>query len=211
MSRSIPPPLPSKHPASTAAQAALSVAPVLPYASPGLQPVGEPAPDSAWQQGDIVIVRNSVILPDRCIKCNAPAHGPYIRCAVRWTNPLHYLLMLAIIVGWIVIPGSREGKLGVYLCARHRRHWHLLKAVGYSLICAGIATIFATYALESKLVLFAGAAMVVPGIVLIPFTRLLKPKHIDEQFIWLKGLPPAYVASFPPLPQQSFTAQSRAA
>jgi hypothetical protein len=76
--------------------------PVLTYATPAPLLTGGPAPDSAWRDGKTLVVRKGVILPDRCIKCNAPAEGAFQKQNLSWHSPVLYLLLLAGLVPYAI-------------------------------------------------------------------------------------------------------------
>ena len=64
--------------------------PVLGYATPAPLRTGGPATDVAWRDGNTLVVRKGVILPHRCVRCNAPADGPFTKHTVYWHHPALY-------------------------------------------------------------------------------------------------------------------------
>jgi hypothetical protein len=178
--------------------------PVLPYATPAPLVTGGPAPDSAWRDGKTLVVRKGVILPDRCVKCNAPADGPFHKQTVNWHHPALYLLLLAGPVPYAIIISilQEKGSVGVRLCARHRQRRLGLVLTAWALGIGGTAAIVASARAHSRFVVIAGIAALFCGVVLGACTRLLTAKKIDGHFMWLRGLSPEFLTSFPPLPHR---------
>ena len=195
----------TQYPPVAAAPQTLEFAkPVLPYATPAPLQTAGPAPDSAWRDGKTLVVRKGVVLPDRCIKCNAPADGPFQKQTVSWHSPVLYLLLLAGLLPYaiVVLILNEKGSVGVRLCAHHRQRRLATLLAAWTLGVGGLVTIVASPAAHSRAVVIGGIAAFLAGLVLGACTRLLTPKKIDGHFMWLRGLSAEFLASFPPLPSR---------
>jgi hypothetical protein len=58
----------------------------------------------AWREGDVLVLsKQHHVLPDRCVKCNAPAAGHRWEKRLYWHHPLIYLSLLAGALIYVVI------------------------------------------------------------------------------------------------------------
>lgn len=77
-----------------------------------------------WSEGGLLVMAKDASLPDRCIRCNAPAHQR-VQKTFSWHSPFLYLLILAGILTYIVVAifVRHSIKVELPLCERHaRRH-----------------------------------------------------------------------------------------
>src|SRR6266446_5069294 len=67
-----------------------------PYQAPQavLTPQIVPGGD-VWQDRGLLVIRKGAVLPDRCVKCNAPAEGYRLKRNLAWHQPAIYLTILA--------------------------------------------------------------------------------------------------------------------
>ncbi len=143
-------------------------------------------------------------LPDRCVKCNAPADPPTKERKIYWHHPAVYLLFLLyafiyIIVALIV---RKKAIVAPGLCAEHKsRRRNALIAV-WTAFLAGfilVPTAFnqdvtvAPWTLLGGIFLCLGAA--IAGTI---FTRVVYPKRIDDSYVRLKGCGAQFLDSLPP-------------
>ena len=179
-------------------------APVIPYATP--VSAAPPAPiDAAWQDGPVLVVRNGVILPPRCVKCNDVADGAYRKCSMSWHNPLLYLLILPGLVVYLLVAMSLQerGSIGVHLCANHRRRRLTLLWTAWAFAFAAAAALFDGVASDSPVLALTALPLFMVALLLGSRCRLLTPKRIDRHFMWLRGAGPAFLRGLPSLPARS--------
>src|SRR3954468_23626244 len=65
-----------------------------PYQSPTSTQTARPeiVPDAeVWEDNGLLVLRKNAVLPDRCVKCNAPAEGFRLRRNLSWHQPAIYL------------------------------------------------------------------------------------------------------------------------
>src|SRR5262245_15383448 len=173
-----------------------------PYASPQialpLAPVAtEALPPFAglWRQGDLLIMHKRAPLPDICLKSNQPATRRLKRI-LTWHHPAIYLtILLHVFVYAIValilrktatihIPLTEE-----WIAIRWRRMIFSWSTIGLSvlLFAASLLVIdqqtWAPLALIASILLFLGAAIY--GLL---SCRLVSPKRMTDDYIWLKGV-----------------------
>jgi hypothetical protein len=167
--------------------------------------------EAAWRDGKTLIVRKGAELPDRCVKCNAPAHGYRLRRSLSWHSSVWYLVVLINILLYVIVAliVRRTGKVAAGLCPRHRarRAWAI--ALGWLTALAGFGSCIAGALLwdvrqnsvaspSAPILLGVGLILFVGGMIGgIVGSRVLVPNRIDKNLIWLTKLSPQYLATFP--------------
>jgi hypothetical protein len=201
-----PPPVPGQQGPFSFGPPPSGARPVLTYAVPrGLETVPAPYPgDSAWQDGNTLVVRKHVVLPDRCVKCNAPADDKILKATVHWHPAWLFLLILpgVLVYALVAMVMQQSGTLGYRLCTNHRRARSMWIALAWCLGLGGIVVIGVSAAVENKVAALVGTGMVI----LSPFVglvaRTFRATKIDPHFMWLRGANRDYLEGFPPLPPQ---------
>jgi hypothetical protein len=178
-----------------------------PYAAP--QPSTHVAQSTdtpgAWRSGKMLVVNRQAVLPDRCVRCNAPAEGYRKRKVFSWFPPL---LALTLLLGFIpflfiVLIASKKMPIRYGVCAAHvrqRRNTMLfawLGAIASFVIMIGGAVLPGNAALVSLLGLVSLIVAILYGMFA---SRHLTPKRIDKQHAWLLGVSPDYLSSLPEFP-----------
>jgi peptidoglycan/LPS O-acetylase OafA/YrhL len=171
-------------------------------------------PNAAWRDGQLLVARKGAVLPDRCLKCNAPADGRPFKRSLSWASPYWALSILLIgpllfLVVYVIF--SRRGKVAVGLCPRHRKKRAQAIALGWFATLAGIVCIIGAGVASDSLtsVGIASDRVLATGIIVGIFlllggliggvvgSRVLVPTRIDKNFIWLSKVSPEYLASLP--------------
>jgi hypothetical protein len=147
-----------------------------------------------WREGDVLRMSKDATLPNRCVKCNAPADKKLNR-ELRWHPPGWYFtiifpgLLIYIIIAMVV---SHRAKISVPMCARHRsrRRWAI--AVGW-LVClasffvlpiiGAMTSIPTEYVVGGCVAMFA--AWLLYGLIR---SNVVTPALIDKNYVWLKGI-----------------------
>jgi len=157
----------------------------------------------AWRSGNLLVIRKEAELPDRCVKCNVPANGRRLRRKLHWHSPYLYLLIpVGLLVYALVatIVGKRA-RIQVGICETHhalRKRDILLSWLFF--VLAIVLWVAAGY-FSSGWTAAAGFVMLFISIIYaIVRTQLVSPKRIDDHFVWLKGVAPAYIADLPEFP-----------
>ena len=164
--------------------------------TPGLQ---------IWRSEKFLVLRKDTALPPRCVKCNAPQHGNKIKRRLFWHPPWIYILIPAGLLVYAIVATviGKRAIVDVGLCVEHRRlrmrdlfvTWFLillcLSAFGYAIVASN-----GWWALVGLGLLFAAA---IYGAIR---TTIVGPKRIDDNFAWLKGVGPEFLALFPEFPHR---------
>jgi hypothetical protein len=174
---------------------AVAAQPVLPYATPmgyGQAQFYQQIP--AWQDGAALVTGTYVTLPDRCVKCNAPAAGKAFRKKFYWHSPFLYLTLLVvgpviyIIIAMIVRKGAT---VDFCLCPEHRKRRSTWISITWGVCLAAVAMLVGGFALMLQgrsteslggfLMLGFLPTILIGAIVGIMGARVLSPTKIDER------------------------------
>lgn len=169
---------------------------------PPLPPAPEPVA-SAWSNGHLLIARRvGTVLPDRCIKCNQPAHGRRLRRNLAWHHPLVYIAIISPIIYVILAICLRKtAVLDVGICEKHQSKRRNAILIAWSTVTLAIIALLLSIPMESGLLACAGFAFLLAGIIYGGTqARLVSVEKMDEHFAWVKEIDPAYLATIPGLP-----------
>jgi hypothetical protein len=171
-----------------------------PYASaPGM--FGGPPPGAGvWSDGMSLVMHRNALLPDRCVKCNAPVGGRRLRRQLWYINPILYILAISPIIFFVVYLIVRKGaKIDLGICEAHLQRRRTMLTIGWCLFALAFLSFPVGATLESPWPFLLGLLLLVGSI--IPFSlanKLVTPAKIDDVYVWLKGVCPEYLASLPP-------------
>jgi hypothetical protein len=178
-----------------------------PYAPPSADDILEPyVPDAGglWRDGSLLVMTKTARLPDRCLKCNMPAGGWTLRRRLSWHPPAYYLLfffcnvIIYIIVALIV---RKTATVYVPLCEIHRQRRRRAIILGWILSLAGLGIVVAggsSDAEYSGAVIFGGLILTLGAIIGgIIGSQVGAPRRIDDRFVWLKKVDPAFLGELP--------------
>jgi hypothetical protein len=159
-----------------------------------------------WRDGNLLMVRKGVQLPDRCLKCNAPADGYRFHRNLSWISPFWYLGLLVIgplifvIIYYIV---RNQGEVTAGLCPIHRarrRRWIWIAWITalLGLVVMLIPTTGVVPQQYTAVPVLAGIALVFAGLLIGAIgPPVLVPDRIDKHFVWLKRVSPTFLATLP--------------
>jgi uncharacterized membrane protein len=153
-------------------------------------------------------MHKQTVLPDRCVKSNQPAFGRRLRRDLSWHHPAIYLTIFIHLLLYIVLALILRKKavidigLSEQWFAKRRRAmligWGSLLA-GIGLMIAGIAAIDMTP--EMGLLIVLGLLVLLIGALYgLIRSRLVTPKRITQDYVWLKGVHPDFLAELPHWP-----------
>lgn len=176
-----------------------SLPPEDPWAPPNAALMAVPPVEGVWRDGKDIVMRRQAELPWRCVCCNAPVHEPPRRQKLHW-HPGHWYLLLilnAVLYLVVAIVVQRSAEIRPALCARHARRRRR------ALVLGTIALVL----LASMMTLNPGVEWLIGGsllsLIVILLTasqaRRLRPTHIDDQQLRLRGADPRFLDSLPPL------------
>ena len=136
--------------------------------------------------------------PDRCVKCNAPAHGYRLKQSLYWHPAWVYILILpGLLIYAVVALVIRKPYVGhVGLCAKHRQRRTILRTTGVFVMLASLGS--CVTGLDSSAMMGLGVFGIILGLILIQIGQfVVRPKKITDAYAWLK-CGQAFVASLPP-------------
>jgi ribosomal protein L40E len=164
-----------------------------------------PSTGGVWCDKSTLVMTKDAALPDRCVKCNAPANGLRLKRKLSWHHPVLYLLVFGAALLYVIIAAVLSKRATVYLglCAEHFQRRRRRMAIGWLLLVAGIVGVPAAIAYDYPMVaLLAVAVFLFSVIWLIVVTRVVTVKKIDDRLVWLKGINSNYLSQLPPWQSQ---------
>lgn len=200
-----------------------------PYASP-LASDGPSLSDDGeciFREGNLVVVLRGATLPDWCVRCGKPAEGRRVKKHFSHRHPLSLAiapLALAIVIGsnwrlpivagisssltifaFLVIASAvttRRTTLRVGLCPLHYRRRMFRSISGTLCAVLGACGIVASGSAAAKAGLYLiGPVLCIAGLALVFIAqRDVRSRKIDRRWVWLSGLPEAYLARLPERP-----------
>lgn len=160
-----------------------------------------PASLMLWRSGRVLVMGQGATLPDRCVKCNAPAHGQRLARKLYWHNPYLYLLILAsiLIYAIVAIIVRKKARVEIGICDSHRSQRRLAIGLGWLLGLGGLVLFIVGVSNDWHvgIDLLCLAAFIVGMVLGFAKGPVVSAKRIDPQFVWIKGVCPAYLDTLP--------------
>jgi hypothetical protein len=169
----------------------------LPQSSPSLD---SPRGAGIWRRGPVLAFHKVASLPDRCIKCNAPAHGWRVNKTLHWHHPALYLLIFAglLVYAIIALVVQKSAKVSLGFCHVHKSQRNRTLLAGWLLFFVSLVAFFAAIAEGEASIAVVGVALLTAAVVLsLLGGRFIQVKKIDDEFVYLKGVHPRYLDEFP--------------
>jgi hypothetical protein len=166
-------------------------------------------PHPAWCDGNTLVARKGAELPDRCIKCNAPAGGLRFKRNIYWHSPGWFIFIISPLIYIIVyLLVRRRAKITVGLCSYHRKKRARAIALGWLTALAGIGFYISVVILAEKrtpvISPLAYIGMISSFVLLLAGllggmigSQVLVPIRIDKHFVRLRRVSPDYLAELP--------------
>ena len=154
-----------------------------------------------WRDGGLLVMRKDAALPDRCVKCNAPANGRRLKRNLSWHYPAWYLLVLISPLIYIIVALCirKTAKIHVGICKRHLSRRRIGIAAAWLLLPVAIATFFLTTEQRAWPIILGSLLILLSPIVGLVASRVVTPKKIDDYYVWLTSVNPDYLAQLPPV------------
>jgi hypothetical protein len=153
------------------------------------------------REGSLLVMSPEAVLPDRCVKCNAPADGQRLVVSLTWSPSTSNLIQLAILFMFSVLwRSSYRAEVEVGICRRHFWRVRRNSALGACGIVAGLAMIAISVwrGAEYGYVLLAGIVVLFAApICMSAAGRLLSASRIEPRIVWIKGACPEFLATLP--------------
>lgn len=155
--------------------------------------------NTIWRSKSILVMTKEALLPNRCVKCNAPA-DQQLKRKLTWHHPALYLLVIASVLIYIVVAlvVRKTATVNVGLCEEHlnsrRRNVLITWALGLGAVLSFVAA-----ALLNDMTFVALAFGLIFGCAIYGTVtlRVVVPSKIDNYFVWLKGVDGNFLQQFP--------------
>ncbi|MGE0327061.1 MAG: hypothetical protein AB7K71_22475 [Polyangiaceae bacterium] len=166
----------------------------------GMAPGGYHAPQAggAWRDGEHLVVIKGSALPDRCVKCNAPAQGFTLSRMLYWNPPWVYVTILLGLLIFVIVAlvTRKQGMVSFGLCPEHRSQrtkLHLAAGITPLLTIGGCAaSVSADAPMAAVVCVFL--TLILPFVFIVLATPM-SVKLIDDRALRLK-VGPEFLASF---------------
>lgn len=172
------------------------------YVLPPPPTLGAPG-SGVWRDKGKLVVSQGAPLPNRCIKCNAPANGPKLKKKLSWHHPALYILVIVGLLIYLIVAMfvRKSITLNLGLCEEHRAKHRRNVLVTWALILLGITGFPLTIITEDINFMLAGIFLIFAGIIFgVVGVRLVSPSMINDKFAWLNGVNKDYLDDLPPWP-----------
>jgi hypothetical protein len=160
-----------------------------------------PSIGGIWRDKATLVMTKDASLPDRCVKCNAPANGLRLKRRLAWHYPVLYLVALFAVLIYVILAAMLSKRATVFLglCHTHFQRRRKQAAVGWLLLVAGLITAIAAIANDyPRLALLGFSALLFATFFLVFVSRIVAVKKIDDRLVWLNGINSDYLAQLPP-------------
>jgi hypothetical protein len=172
----------------------LNTKPHNPYAAPAAL-LQVTATDECYRDGKNFIVPFGADVPERCVKCDAPAELEKER-SYAWHHPGWYLTFFIGPLIYIIVAliARKRARLAVGLCEQHRQRRRNLVWAGWGALAIGILSIFLSVNdVGGGLFALVACTGILLSLILYFCARLLYATKITEDAIHLGGCSEAFL------------------
>jgi len=162
-----------------------------------------------WRQGNALVMHKMAHLPPICVKSGQPS-TVWLKRNLSWHHPLCYLGLIGGLIPFVVIALIMTKKASIQVglteeWAAKRRSW---MAIAWGTALLGLLVLIGSIAILANTEqgifgfgIVAGIAMMLTGAILgIVNCSIVRPKKIDDTYVWLNGVNREVLAMFPELP-----------
>ena len=172
------------------------------YVLPPPPTAGMPG-SGVWRDKSKMIVSKGAQFPDRCVKCNAPAHGSRLKRKLTWHHPAIYILILVATLIYLIVAMivRKTATVQLGLCQEHMAKRRRNVVITWSIILLGVGGFVLTVIVGDNNFLLAGISLILAGIIYaVVALRIVTPARIDDKFAWLNGVNKDYLNELPQWP-----------
>jgi hypothetical protein len=186
---------------------------VNPYAPPKLagdyRPVSQkPASwDGLWRQGKLLVMHQRAPLPDVCVKSNQPCHRRLKRSLAWHPWPIYLLIFLHLLIYLVVaLIVQKKATIHIGLSDEWFARRRIRIVIAWSVVFLSLVLFIGSIAMVDQ---YPAAGFGILAGVLLFFVaaiwglfaaRLVSAKRITDEFVWLKGVHPDFLARLPEWP-----------
>ena len=152
-----------------------------------------------WRSNSALVMTKQALLPQRCVKCNAPTQHTLKR-NLRWHHPAVYISILGSLLLYLVLALvlSKSATVHVGLCETHLAARKRDIIVTCFLVLVSFASFSFAAMTEDMNLVFVGAIAFLGGVIYgIIRTKVVAPQKIDDHYVWLTGINARYLEQFP--------------
>lgn len=156
-----------------------------------------------WRDNKKLVMHKQALLPDRCIKCNAPIHGLNLQRKLSWMNPAWFILVLFGIIGWIVFAIlsatiKKKALVDMGLCEQHLTSRKNNMTIGWAAAIVGAVLLVMAFSMDQPLVIFLGVVMLIGGAIIASMAaNVVTVSKMDDNYIWITRVNNEYLSNFP--------------
>jgi len=147
-----------------------------------------------------IVMGKNASLPDRCVKCNAPATTKRLKKNLYWHSPVVYILVLVNILIYALVATlvRKKAKIDIPLCKKHSSRRKICILVTWVLSLTSIALIIGGIATEIWILVTIGTLLFVGGMIYAAIvTPVISTRKIDKEYIWLNGVCKEFLDTLP--------------
>ena len=166
---------------------------------------GQAHSSAVWRDGGVLVMEQGAPMPNRCVKCNAPAELPTDERKLYWHHPGIYALILINLLIYLIVAliVRKSAIVSPGMCVEHRKRRRNAILVGWLVALGGIVLFFAAAASgdsDTSLSLVGiGILLLLAGMLWgIVLGRVVYAKRIDAAYVRLKGCGVPFLDSLPP-------------
>ena len=148
----------------------------------------------------ILVMGKNVPLPDRCVKCNAPANMKRLTKRLYWHSPVVYaaLLLNVLIYALIAMCVRKKATVEVGLCDRHFAKRKTAILVSWLLVLVSAGLLVGGLTADIVPLIIAAPVLFLGTIIYAAIaTSIVSPRKIDKEHVWLRGVCKDYLDELP--------------
>jgi hypothetical protein len=163
---------------------------------------GAPPPSAmaVWRSRKLLVVSHGAQLPDRCVKCNTPAHGQRLVRKLYWHSPALYLLILVnlLIYALVAIFVRKKARVEIGICDAHLRQRRLAIGGGWLFGLGGFITFIAGMVIDRGLLGLTGFIAFLGGLIYGGVVGpVVSAKGIDPDVVRIRGAGRQFLDTLP--------------
>jgi hypothetical protein len=153
-----------------------------------------------WRENDILVMHKNSLLPERCIKCNTPTNGLYLRKKLSWYHPAWNLLILVGFWAFLIVifVARKTATVEIGMCETHMKERRNGMILSWSLAIFGFGFLIFNKWLLGIVIILASIIYAVVKVQAVSVSR------IDDHYIRLKRINKRFLAELPSLPERLF-------
>lgn len=159
---------------------------------------------TAWRYRKMLVMVPETALPDRCIKCNAPAHEPTKERKVYWHHPAVYVLILINVILYAIVGAivRKRAMVAPGLCEVHKKSHKMTVIAAWSVFALGLALMVVAIKTDGSATQLLSGFLLMLAAVLVGMIRgrIVQAHKIETTRVWLRGCGEEFLDSLPQLP-----------